>query len=69
MVPLPLIVPTPLTGRKPVPVKATVSGLVLVLLLTLMLAALIPMVRGTKVTLMVQDNPTPRDEPQLLLWL
>jgi hypothetical protein len=32
-------------------------------------ALLAPRANGAKITLMVQEAPTPSDEPQLLVWL
>ena len=52
----------------PPPINETTCGLLGALSVTVKLAVRVPAAEGVKVTLIVQDNPTPKVAPQLLLW-
>ena len=57
------------TAARPVPLKLTGAGGVLLLLDSDSDPVRLPMTAGLKTTLMVQLVPAPSDVPQLLVWL
>ena len=59
---------TPANEVVPVPERLTVCGLPVALSAILTIAARSPDVVGLKVTLIVQLEPAPKLDPQLLLW-
>ena len=56
-------------GAVPVPLVLTVCGLPTALSVTTTLPTSVAMTDGVKVTLMVQNEPAPREAGQLLVWV
>lgn len=54
-------------GDVPVPLRETVCGLPVALSVTEMLPVVFPVAVGVKLTLIVQELPAAREEPQLLV--